>query len=112
MKKFLTTLALLTVIATPVFAQSFDPENGTGNLLSLRSGPTAIPNDRFAVRQNGPHVQAMVPRTRAQNHRFAIRQNGLDAQAMGPRARLAPNPNSPASTGGGSLGYNEMLRIY
>jgi opacity protein-like surface antigen len=89
MKKFLTTLALLTVIATTVFAQSFDPENGTGNVMSLRSGPTATPTDRFAVRQNG-----------------------LDAQAMVPRAQSALNPNSPASTGGGSLGYNEMLRSY
>ena len=33
MKKFLTTLAALTVIATPAFAQSFDPDNGTGNVL-------------------------------------------------------------------------------
>jgi hypothetical protein len=112
MKKLLTTLALLTVVATPAFAQSFDPENGTANVLSLRSGPTAIRNDRFAVRQNGLHAQAMVPRTRTQNHRFTVRQDGLDAQAMVLRALSAPNPNSPASTGGGSLGYNEMLRIY
>jgi hypothetical protein len=112
MKKLLTTLALLTVIATPAFAQSFDPENGTANVLSLRSGPTAIRNHRFAVRQNGLHAQAMVPPTRTQNHRFTVRQNGLDAQAMVLRALSAPNPNSPASTGGGSLGYNEMLRIY
>jgi hypothetical protein len=89
MKTFLTTLAVLTVIAAPAFAQSFDPEVGSGNVLSFRSGPTAT-----------------------QNHRFAVRRNGLDAQAMVPRARSAPNPNSPASTGGGSLGYNEMLRIY
>ena len=27
MKKLLTTLAALTVIATPAFAQSFDPDN-------------------------------------------------------------------------------------
>jgi hypothetical protein len=33
LKKFLATLALTAVIATPVFAQSFDPEAGTGNLL-------------------------------------------------------------------------------
>jgi hypothetical protein len=32
MKKFLTTLAVLTVIATPAFAQSFDPDLGTGNV--------------------------------------------------------------------------------
>ena len=81
MKKFLTTLAVLTVIATPAFAQSFDPEFGTGNVLSYRSGPTAPENDRFSVRQNGLHSQALVPRVRRL-----------------PRARSAPNPNIPAST--------------
>jgi hypothetical protein len=35
MKKFLTTVAVLTVFATPAFAQSFDPDNGTGNVLSF-----------------------------------------------------------------------------
>jgi len=35
MKKFLSTVVLLTVIATPAFAQSFDPDNGTGNVLAL-----------------------------------------------------------------------------
>ena len=35
MQKLLTTLAVLTVIATPAFAQSFDPDNGTGNVLTF-----------------------------------------------------------------------------
>jgi hypothetical protein len=78
MKTFLTSLAVLTVIATPAFAQSFDPDNGTGNVLSFRSEPTDTQNDRFAVRQNGLGAQALVPRV--------------------PRARSAPNPNSPATT--------------
>jgi hypothetical protein len=33
MKRLLTTLAALTVIARPAFAQSFDPDNGTGNIV-------------------------------------------------------------------------------
>lgn len=32
MKKFLMTLAVLTVMATPAFAQSYDPDFGTGNV--------------------------------------------------------------------------------
>jgi hypothetical protein len=50
MKKFLTTLAMLTVFATPVFAQSFDPDNGTGNLLPFAYAPQAngSDNDAFA----------------------------------------------------------------
>jgi hypothetical protein len=31
MRKFLILAGFLTVIATPAFAQSFDPEEGTGN---------------------------------------------------------------------------------
>ena len=40
MKKFLTTLAVLTAFATPAFAQSFDPDAGTGNVLAfvIRTG--------------------------------------------------------------------------
>ncbi len=42
MKRLLTALAALTVIATPAFAQSFDPDNGTGNIvMSFGSKPTS-----------------------------------------------------------------------
>jgi hypothetical protein len=81
MKTFLISLAVLTVIATPAFAQSFDPEVGTGNVLSFRSEPTDTQNDRFAFRQNGLGAQALAPRVRRV-----------------PRARSAPHPNSPATT--------------
>ena len=38
MKKLLTTLAALAVVATATFAQLFDPDNVTGNIaLSLGS---------------------------------------------------------------------------
>ena len=33
MRKTLITAAALTVIAMPAFAQSFDPDVGTGNIL-------------------------------------------------------------------------------
>jgi hypothetical protein len=89
MKKFLTTLAVLTVFATPAFAQSVDPENGTGNVLSFGPTPTAPQNNKIAVRRSGLHSFAMVP---------------------GPSS--ASNSDSPGATGGGSLGYNEMLRNY
>jgi hypothetical protein len=80
-RTFFISLAVLTVIATPAFAQSFDREVGTGNVLSLRSGATAAENDRFAFRQNGLHAQAKVPRVRRR-----------------PRARPAPGPDSPGNT--------------
>ena len=102
MKKFLTTLAaltafatpaaVLTVFTTPVFAQSFCTCDGTGNALKFTNNPITY--------QNAP---AAIP---------AIGQNGLHAFAMAPRSGAAFNSNDPAATGGGSLGYNEMLRIY
>ncbi|HEY2756308.1 MAG TPA: hypothetical protein VGJ01_11270 [Pseudolabrys sp.] len=92
MKTYLAALAVLTVLATPSFAQSFDPEVGTGNVLSFRSEPAASQIDRFTVRRDGRNAYAAAPRARS---------------AFRPRS----NPNSPASTGGGSLGYNERLLI-
>jgi predicted S18 family serine protease len=89
MKKFLATLTVLTAFATPAFAQSFDPDNGTGNVLSFSHNSTVRGNVVAAVRQSGLHSFAMAP--------------GHDA---------AINSNSPAATGGGSLGYNELLRIF
>ena len=65
MQKLLTTLAVLTVIATPAFAQSFDSDNGTGNVLSFGNSPIALQNDKITVRQSGIRAYAMVPRTRS-----------------------------------------------
>ncbi|MGB9273170.1 MAG: hypothetical protein WCB74_28680 [Pseudolabrys sp.] len=66
MKRLLTALAALTVIATPAFAQSFDPDNGTGNIvLSFGSKPTAPLNGKIMVRHSGIRAYAMVPRTRS-----------------------------------------------
>jgi hypothetical protein len=86
MKKFLTTLAVLTVVATPAFAQSFDPDNGTGNVLSFSYAPTAH-----------------------QNNKIVVRRSGLNAFARVPRTPSVSNSNDPALLGGGSFGYDEML---
>jgi hypothetical protein len=63
MKKFLTTVALLTgtVMATPTFAQSFDPDNGTGNVLTFSHKSGARQDDKTVVRQSGLHFFAMAP---------------------------------------------------
>ena len=63
MKKFLTTVALLTVtvMATPTFAQSFDSDNGTGNVLTFSHKSNAPQDDKTVVRQSGLHSFAMVP---------------------------------------------------
>jgi len=64
MKTLLITLTALTVIAIPAFAQSFDPDNGTGNLVQpLGSKPAAPLFDKITVRHSGTRAYAMVPRT-------------------------------------------------
>jgi len=66
MRKLLTTLTALTVIATPAFAQSFDPDNGTGNILqSLASNPIAPLIGKITVRHSGTRAYAMVRLTRS-----------------------------------------------
>lgn len=89
MKKILTTLAVLTAVATPAFAQSFDPDNGTGNILPFSHGATAAHNDRTAVNQSAMRSYAAVP--------------GFGSIG---------NLDASQATGGGSIGYNEMLRNY
>jgi hypothetical protein len=90
MKKFLTTFAVLTVFATPAFAQSFCTCDGTGNVLTFTQNPITLP----------------------QNAKISVARNGLNAFAMVPGPYSASNSNSPEVTGGGSLGYNEMLRNF
>ena len=83
----ITTVAKMAVVS-PAFAQSFDPEIGTGNVLMLNS-------------------QASVPHKQA-----AIHRSGIDALAMVPHVQGGVASEDPANTGGGSIGYNENLRVY
>ena len=86
MKKLLAVAAILAGVASPAFAQAFDPEMGTGNVLPFSYEPVA-----------------------AQTHRVPVNHNGLRAFAMVPDRR-AGGIDSPALNGGGSTGYNENLR--
>ena len=54
MKKFLTTFAVLTAIATPAFAQ-YAPQD------YQPAAPSSV-RHKSAARQNGLHAFAMVPR--------------------------------------------------
>ena len=82
----ITTVAKMAFVS-PAFAQSFDPDIGTGNVLMLNN-------------------QATVPHKHA-----AVRRSGIDALAMAPRLQGVASED-PASTGGGSIGYNANLRVY
>ena len=83
----ITTVAKIAFVS-PAFAQSFDPEIGTGNVLMLNNQATV------------PHKQV------------AVRRSGTDTLAMAPHVQAGVGSEDPANTGGGSIGYNENLRVY
>jgi len=89
MKKVIVTLAVLARFATPAFAQSFCDCNGSGNVLPFGDKAAASQTEKIAVRRTGLGSFAMVP-------------------GPGPAAIL----DGVATAGGGSIGYNEMLRNY
>jgi hypothetical protein len=54
------------------------------------------------ARRNALHAYAMEPQH--------ARRTTLDPYAMEPRAQSDFDSDSPAATGGGSVGYNELLK--
>jgi hypothetical protein len=90
----IAALAVTRLAATPAFGQSFSAGYGTGNVLPFNS-TVAAP----AVASH--HASA-----------HAARRNGQNSFAMEPRQQLPFNAESPAATGGGSIGYNENLYNY
>ena len=92
----LAVIIALAAAATPALAQSFDPDDGTGNVLPLSSQSVAT--------EIAPHHTAV----------HAARRNGMDSYAMeprsAPRVRMPVDSDDPALNGGGSIGYNELLQ--
>jgi hypothetical protein len=82
MKKCLITLAVLTVIATPAFAQSFDPDNGTRNALLFAYTPTDHSGNNAYVRSSANRAYARAVR---KTSAFKLRSNAAETdQAQGP----------------------------
>jgi hypothetical protein len=113
-------LALIAVlaamsVASPAFAQSFNKGDGTGNNLSFAYGPngtkpawTVAPqNEQIAAGQGNAGKVAV--RQTGHNTFAAVPGRGLYDYAAVPFASGSDAANSPAATGGGSTGYNEML---
>jgi len=84
-------IAMLGLSST-AFAQAFSSSYGTGNVQSSYFD------------SNGALHQGTAP----QQNQIAVHRNGLNAFASVPRT--AAGEDSPAATGGGSIGYNEMLQ--
>ena len=59
---------------------SFDPDNGTGNVLSFGAIPAARQNHKIAVHPKGIRAYGMVPRTRSAHvtrHKEDAVDNGI-----------------------------------
>ena len=87
----ISKLALIAAIAaagvaSPAWAQSFDPEAGSGNVVPFSYAPITAQNDTGAARQKS-------------QGKVAVRANGLHAFAMVPRGAADGNANDPALTG-------------
>jgi hypothetical protein len=114
--KFALIAALVAMsAASPAFAQSFNKGDGTGNSMPFAYGPggtkpawTVPPqNEQIAVRQSNAGKVAV--RQTGHNAFAAAPRRGLYDYAAVPFASGSDAANSPAATGGGSTGYNEML---
>jgi hypothetical protein len=87
--KMLIIAALVAGFAMPAFAQSFDPDNGSGNIV-WRHAPV---NQDGAAAQKGDSSYASAPKMGFTGNR-SIKTDDVDR------------------TGGGSPGYNELLKQY
>jgi hypothetical protein len=90
-------LALIAAVAavsfvSPALAQTINGGDETGNASSYSYQPAAAD---AAVRHAGAR---------------AARRNGLNAFASVPRDHTRLDSDDPAFTGGGSIGYNELLQ--
>ena len=86
MKNVLATLAVIGAVTGAVTGPARD---GTGNVLPFTHKTDLVPGGKTA-----------------------LNDRALRAYAAVPGAGLAGDSNAPAATGGGSIGYNEMLRNF
>jgi hypothetical protein len=92
MKKFIGIVIIAAGVSFPAYAQSFDADNGTGNLINATTAPAADVTGS-TTRKSGTEVYAMSARK-------------VNAEA----SYAAEQAHQDNGTGGGSAGYNEMLR--
>jgi hypothetical protein len=92
MKTLIIAAVLIAGIATPAFAQSFDPDNGTGN-IEWRHVPAPQNGNGLPAGQTGDNAYASAPK-------------------MGFTGHESIKTDEVGRTGGGSLGYNENLKQY
>ena len=97
MKKFIGIVIVATGISFPAFAQSFDPDNGTGNLVNITTAAPARVEAGIVTQQSGEEAYAMSARRKNESRAGSADDAG-------------PGYANKDNTGGGSAGYNELLR--
>lgn len=97
MKKLIGIVIVATSLGVPACAQSFDPDNGTGNLVTANTVAPALAATTIVSRQSGEEAYAMSARRK------------INGEA-GSSYAADPGTKDNGNTGGGSAGYNEMLR--
>jgi hypothetical protein len=113
--KLVLIAALAAVsIASPASAQSFNKGDGTGNALAFAYGPGGSKPTWTVAPQN-----EQIAVSRASANEVAARQTGRTSFAAAGRGAIYdyvpgptasdPSANAAALTGGGSLGYNQMI---
>jgi hypothetical protein len=68
---------MLATVSTPAFAQLFDPDNGTGNVLSFGTKPTAPQNGRITLHHSRIRAYGMATRSaHVTRHKKGAAANG------------------------------------
>jgi len=120
--KLALVIALAAIgFAAPASAQSFTKGDGTGNVLSFTYGPggtkpsSPVPmeSEQAVAARLAPTHQVAAVRQLGESRFAAAAPRNLYNSAVIPFAGNAGvNSEAPAVTGGGSAGYNEMLKNY
>lgn len=76
MKTVLITVTFLSVIATPVLAQSFDPEMGTGNIVFNQQGENVLAQASGVYEAERARAEAARPLNPA-THKSGHKVNGV-----------------------------------
>ena len=97
LKRIVIVAAATLAITSPAFAQSFDPEEGTGNIVS---GPVDQQADPVRIGPRAARFSGL--------YAFVPGRAGRTIMAA-PRSAVTVDRNDPALTGGGSLGYNQKV---
>jgi hypothetical protein len=77
-KKIIAAVVFVTVIAAPAFAQSFNPEDGTGNVMPFAYAPTDNSGNNAYARSsaNSAYAQAAPKRTASKHRSNAAEMDG------------------------------------